>query len=242
MTEEKNPVPLSPSVEGGDQPEDRAVEVQTISPVATESNNGNPQQTEPEKNDAEPLPEQTISPEQAVAELENKYKETYDRLLRTAAELENVRRRSRRDADEAVIRGKTEVLRGILPVIDSIDLALKAAESNGSAEQILQGVEITHKQFLTATERFGLKPIESVGRAFDPNFHEAVAHIHSGDHPAGTIIEEMRKGYLLGDRLLRAAMVIVSKGPQAEAAAEEQSETESSAMEEVSTDEPANDL
>ena len=159
-----------------------------------------------------------------VAALEEKLKTTHERLLRTAADLDNFRKRARRDADEALARGRSDVLMEILPVLDSIDLALGTKDAEGSNESILEGVQMIKKQFLAATERFGLKEVESRGKAFDPNYHEAVAHIASPDHPAGQIVDEMRKGYLLGDKLLRAAMVVVSKGEQPPADAGGESE------------------
>ncbi len=153
------------------------------------------------------------SASERVLELEKRLKDERDRLLRTAADLDNTRKRAKRDIDDAVVRGRQEVLREILPVIDSVDLALSSADPQGSAQPILEGVEMVRRQFLSATERFGLRPIDSVGQAFDPNVHEAVSQIPSQGHPAGQIIQEMRRGYLLGERLLRAAMVIVSRGP-----------------------------
>ena len=157
--------------------------------------------------------EEVIDP---LEEAEKKIKETHDRLLRTAAELDNVRKRARRDVEEAVVRGRVEVLRDILPTIDSIDLALKSANPEGSAAGIIEGVEMVRKQFLVAMQRFGLQPVETAGARFDPAFHEAVAQLPSGEHAEGHVVEEMRKGYVLGDRLLRAAMVVVSAGPAAD--------------------------
>jgi molecular chaperone GrpE len=158
------------------------------------------------------------SPFEEMAALEDKLKSTHERLLRTAAELDNFRKRARRDVDEALARGRADVLMELLPVLDSIDLALGAKDADGANESIIEGVEMIKKQFLSATERFGLKAVESRDKGFDPNFHEAVAHVASPDHPAGQIVDEMRKGYLLGDKLLRAAMVVVSKGNAAPAA------------------------
>ncbi len=157
--------------------------------------------------------EEVLDPAEQIAELEEKVAATHDRLIRTAAELDNVRKRARRDVKEAASRGRVEVLREILPAIDSLELALRSADVEGAEGGIIEGVQMVHRQFLSITERFGLKPIESVNEVFDPNFHEAVAQISSEEHEAGQIVQEMRKGYLLGDRLLRAAMVVVSKGP-----------------------------
>ncbi len=156
--------------------------------------------------------QEVMDPVDEIAELENQLKSTQEKYLRGAADMDNLRKRSRRDVEEAGIRGRQEVLREILPVIDSIDLALNSAQPDGANTGIIQGVEMVRKQFLSATEQFGLKPIESVGQVFDPNFHEAVAQIPSDEVDAGLVLQEMRKGYILGDRLLRAAMVVVSKG------------------------------
>jgi hypothetical protein len=118
----------------------------------------------------------------------------------------------RRDVDEAVIRGRTEVLREILPVIDSIDMAIDTVKQSHDVDGIVEGVGMVKHQFLNATERFDLKSIQSVGHSFDPNFHEAVAQVDSEEMEVGQVLSEMRGGYMLGDRLLRAAMVVVSRG------------------------------
>ena len=152
------------------------------------------------------------TPEDSVSVLEEKLKATHERLLRTAADLDNFRKRSKRDVEDAFARGRADVLQEILPVLDSIDLALAHKETDGANESIFEGVQMIRKQFLSAAERFGLKEVESRGKSFDPNFHEAVAHVASPDCPAGQIVDEMRKGYMLGEKLLRAAMVVVSKG------------------------------
>jgi molecular chaperone GrpE len=146
-----------------------------------------------------------------VDELKDKLAVTHDRLLRTAAELDNFRKRARRDVEEAVQRGRTDVLMEVIPAIDSVDLALSSI-TDESQTGISEGLQMIKRQFLAAIERFGVKPIESRGRAFDPNHHEAVLQVHSDVHPAGLVVDEMRKGYLIGEKLLRPAMVTVSRG------------------------------
>ena len=155
---------------------------------------------------------EALEPEEQIAKLEQKLLEVQEKWLRSVAEMDNLRKRTRRDVEEALARGRTDVLREILPAIDSIDLALNTVDENTEIGGIVDGMEMVRKQFMSATERFGLKAVESQEKAFDPNFHEAVAQVESDAHGAGKIVEEMRKGYMLGDRLLRAAMVIVSKG------------------------------
>ena len=166
---------------------------------------------DPELEIAAPSDEAPVEAADPAVELQDKLSATHERLLRTAAELDNFRKRARRDVEEAQNRGRAEVLAEILPVIDSVDLALSSAADN-AGDGILEGLQMIKRQFLTAGERFGVKPVESRGAAFDPNVHEAVSQIYSPEHPAGQIVEEMRKGYLLGEKLLRAAMVVVSRG------------------------------
>jgi molecular chaperone GrpE len=150
-----------------------------------------------------------------IAQLEKKLADEHDRLLRTAADLDNFRKRARRDVEDAGVRGRIEVLGEILPTIDALDLALKNSADDISARALIDGVEMVRRQFLGSMARFGLKPIVCVGASFDPNFHEAVAQIPHPDVPTGTVIDEMRRGYMLGDRLLRASLVIVSSGAPA---------------------------
>jgi len=173
----------------------------------------------PEAAAAQPEPELEIAVEddqgETIAALEAKLAEEHDRLLRTAAELDNVRKRARRDVEDAAVRGRAEILSETLPTIDALDLALKNTDDSAPARATLEGVEMVRRQFLASMARFGLKPIDAVGAAFDPSFHEAVAQIPDAERPAGTVIEELRRGYLLGERLLRATLVIVSSGAPA---------------------------
>lgn len=159
--------------------------------------------------------EVVADPDEQLAALQAKLEEEHERLLRTAAELENFRKRARRDADDALARGRSEVLISILPALDSIDMALRSTTEDASAASVLEGVEMVRKQFLASMAPLGLKPIDTDGAGFDPAYHEAVAQMPSSDHEAGAVMEEMRKGYMLGDRLLRASMVVVSSGKPA---------------------------
>lgn len=159
-----------------------------------------------------------LDPMEQIAALEAQVAGERDRLLRTAAELDNVRKRARRDVADAEVRGRFEVLTELLPALDSLDLALGTSDPAGSAQRVLEGVEMVRRQFLAAMERFGMRPIEAGGARFDPAFHEAVAQRPSADHEDGMVIEELRKGYVLGERLLRASMVVVSSGAPAAAA------------------------
>lgn len=179
--------------------------------------------SENENNELEPVvetepqdPQDTAAvapPVDRVAQLEAQFLAERDRVLRLAADMDNLRKRSRKEVEEAVARGRAEVLLEILPVADSIDLALAPQPgTDASAAAVLEGVSMMRRQFLASVERFGVTPVEAVGKGFDPNVHEAVAQVHSDEHEIGRVVHEMRKGYVMGEKLLRPAMVVVSKG------------------------------
>jgi molecular chaperone GrpE len=143
----------------------------------------------------------------------NSLKEKY---LRSLADMDNLRKRCRRDIEEARLNGRKNVLEEVLPALDSVDLALKSIEPDGPNQMVYDGMLMVQKQFLSSMSKFGLKVVEADGAKFDPSLHEAVSYIPSFEVELGVIIEEMRKGYIIGDRLLRASMVVVSAGPPAE--------------------------
>ena len=136
-----------------------------------------------------------------------------DRLLRRQAEFENYRKRADRERNEYVQSASAELVRELLNVLDSFDLAIRNASSEGSAgEDMLRGLDLVYKQFLDTLGRFGLKAIEAKGQTFDPNFHQAISTVPSDEAPENTVVEEFRRGYTLNGKLLRAAMVSVSAG------------------------------
>ena len=136
-----------------------------------------------------------------------------DRLLRRQAEFENYKKRAERERSEYVQFASAELMRELLNVLDSFDLAIRNASSDGSAgEEMLRGLDLVYKQFLDTLGRFGLKAIEAKGQSFDPNFHQAISTVQSNDVAENTVVEEFRRGYTLNGKLLRAAMVSVSAG------------------------------
>jgi len=147
-------------------------------------------------------------------ELDNLKKERdslYDRLLRKQAEFENYKKRIEREKSEYVQFASSELMKELLNALDSFDLALQNAAKDGTgAENTLRGFELIYKQLQDTLARFGLKPIETRGRKFDPNFHQAVSTEVWNDIEENTIVQELRKGYTLNGRLLRPAMVSVS--------------------------------
>lgn len=143
-----------------------------------------------------------------------------DQLLRLRADFENFRKRTVREKDETYRRASENIILDLLPVLDNLSLGLKAAQDHGADETFIQGYQMVADQLMTTLQGFGLKPIEAVGTALDPAFHDAIANVPSDDHDEGIVVSETQKGYCLGERLLRAARVVVSCGPQALEAAE----------------------
>jgi molecular chaperone GrpE len=135
-----------------------------------------------------------------------------DKYLRLAAEFENYKRVTQREQREQIRFGNEQILRELLPVLDNLERAIRSAKENGEGEALVQGVELTLKQLTEALAKFGVRPIASVGEPFDPTRHQAVAQVESAEVAANMVVEEFQKGYLLHDRLLRAAMVSVSMG------------------------------
>jgi molecular chaperone GrpE len=133
-----------------------------------------------------------------------------DRLLRTAADFDNYRKRIDRERRELSEFAAADLILELLPIVDNIERALEAP-APPEAEGFRTGIEIIHRQVIDALRRRGVKPIEALGADFDPNFHQAVIHEASADHREGEVMQELQRGYLLGDRLLRPAMVKVAK-------------------------------
>src|SRR5258708_5348454 len=137
-----------------------------------------------------------------------------DQLLRTAADYDNFRKRSRRELEDAQKRGREELLRELLPVFDNLERAVVHAGQASDAKAVADGVGMVLKQFVDTLGRIGIKRIVAVGNAFDPTQHEAIQQIETDEHPAGTIVADVQPGYAIGDKPLRAAMVVVAQPPQ----------------------------
>lgn len=146
-----------------------------------------------------------------LSALEAEKKEEHDRLLRVAADLENLRKRQRREVDDARNDTKMRVLKEILPVADNLERALQVSTGEGESAAVLDGVRLVQRQFLQALERLEVSPIEAELQPFDPNLHEAISQQESAEHPPGTVIAVLQRGYKSGDRLLRPSLVVVAK-------------------------------
>jgi molecular chaperone GrpE len=138
--------------------------------------------------------------------------ENYDRLLRVSAEFENYKKRTVREMADFKKFANQSLFRDLLPIIDNLELAIKAAAEapDGKDACLLDGVELTRKEILKVFENFHVEPIDALGKPFDPNFHEAVMREESDEHPENTVVNELQRGYLMHDRLLRPAMVVVA--------------------------------
>jgi molecular chaperone GrpE len=140
-----------------------------------------------------------------------------DRLLRALAETENVRRRSEREKQEASQYAVTKFARDMVAIADNFARAIaalpadKLAEADPQIKAVIEGVEVTERQLLSTLERHGVKVIDTDGAKFDPNLHQAIAEVAGEGRPAGTVVNVVQTGYLIGDRLLRPAMVTVAR-------------------------------
>jgi molecular chaperone GrpE len=148
--------------------------------------------------------------EAKIAALEKDKKDNWDRYLRTAADLENLRKRQRREVDDAKLESKGRVLKEMLPVVDNLERAIEHATVQAGTNPIVEGVQLVLRQFLTAFERLEVTPVEAAGQPFDPNLHEAISQQESDAAP-GTVVQVLQRGYKSGDRLLRPALVVVAK-------------------------------
>lgn len=137
--------------------------------------------------------------------------EYYDRLLRTTAEFDNYRKRIERERRDLSDTVAADVVQDLLPVLDDLERALQVPATSDEAEAYRKGFEIIQRQLLDALRKRGVRPIDVIGADFDPLYHEAVAHEPSETHRGGEVIGELRRGYMLGDRLLRPSMVRVAK-------------------------------
>jgi molecular chaperone GrpE len=141
-----------------------------------------------------------------------------DAWLRTAADFDNFRKRTRREIEDARRGGREDLIRALLPVFDNLERALQSAQRTSDVKAMAEGLKMVERQFVDALGREGITRVPTVGHPFDPTVHEAIQQVESGDHVPGTVLAEVQPGYTQGDRLLRAAMVVVAK-PKADAGA-----------------------
>lgn len=164
------------------------------------------------------MPETQGEAPDPVAELAKEAAELKDRLLRTLAEMENLRRRTEREVADARVYGVTNFARDIVGVADSMERAMKALDdgirdkADAGVKALLDGVELTERELLKVLEKHGVTKLEPKGQKFDPNMHQAMFEMPDPSVPAGMVVQVVQPGYKIGERVLRPAMVGVSKG------------------------------
>jgi molecular chaperone GrpE len=186
------------------------------------------------ENSAEPIAVPTEGPEQpvhqdesaplklalqAVDALKEENAQLKDKLLRTMADMENLRKRLEREKAEATLYAASNFARDLLSVADNFSRAVAAVtpEQRATADEmssnLLTGIEVTERELMNVLERHGIRRIEAIGQKFDPHMHQAMFEVPTADHPAGTVVQVMQNGYAIGTRCLRPALVGVAKAP-----------------------------
>ena len=174
--------------------------------------------TKEAKADAEPILELTPpTPEERITAIEGEKAEIYDRMLRIAADFDNWKKRARRDQADGEMQAKESVLRDFLEIVDSLERAtiVWADGKEIDAKSVRDGVDLVLRQFRSKLERYDVKPMEATGVPFDPRMHEAVSQVPSATVTPGLVLHELQKGYLIGEKLLRPAMVVVAAASSA---------------------------
>lgn len=151
--------------------------------------------------------EEALDPEKLAADLA----ELNQRFLRTAADFENYKRRTAQEKDDLLKYSNAKLMAELLPVLDNFQLALKSPAESVEAQNVVKGVEMIYRQMLQTLEAAGMAKIEAVGQPFDPNLHEAIMQVDDDTVPEDTVVEELRAGYMLKERVIRPSMVKVSK-------------------------------
>ena len=172
-------------------------------------------QNKPEKTDPVEVDDPMKDLEAQLEAKEQEAKENYDRLLRVSAEFENYKKRTSRELEEFRKFANQSLIKELLSVVDNLELAMNSTNGHKTIDQgLLQGLDMTHTEILKVFEKFNVKPIEAKGQIFDPTFHEAVMQEETDEFDENTVINELQKGYLIHDRLLRPSMVVVARASE----------------------------
>jgi molecular chaperone GrpE len=141
-----------------------------------------------------------------------------DNWLRSAADFDNFRKRSRKDIEDARRNGREDLLKAVLPVFDNLERAIQSAQRSTDVKAVSDGLSMVQRQFVESLAREGIARVPTVGHAFDPSVHEAIQQVETSDHEPGTVLAEVQPGYKQGERLVRAAMVVVAKAKSSDGA------------------------
>ncbi len=153
----------------------------------------------------------TSAKDKEIQKLKKEIEELKDKYLRQVAEFENFRKRKEREMEEFWRKANADLILKLLPILDDIERSLESARRDQNFEALVEGIEMIYKTFLKVLEAEGVTPISAVGQEFDPEYHEALMQVEKEDVPPNTVVEEHQKGYLIGNKILRPAKVIVSK-------------------------------
>ena len=174
----------------------------------------------PEADDAKDNRKESVRAlEEKLDEAKQEAAQSHDRFLRAAADFENYKKRTSREMEDLRKYANESLLRDLLAAVDNLERAIQSSndgDRNGDSGGIVEGVEMTLKEMLKILDKYQVKPITAVDQPFDPAFHQAFMTEESGDHTENTVLKEFQKGYTLHDRLLRPAMVVVSKSKSGE--------------------------
>lgn len=165
----------------------------------------------------EPGEETAPQPVDPLAGAQAEIAKMRDQLLRTAADFDNFRKRSRREIEETQRKAREDMLRDLLPVFDNLERAAEHAKSTTDVQALSQGIELVMRQFTDTLARLRVERVATVGQPFDPALHEAIQQLETTEYPPGAIAHEVQAGYRIGERLLRPALVIVAKTPSGSA-------------------------
>jgi molecular chaperone GrpE len=141
-----------------------------------------------------------------------------DAWMRSAADFDNFRKRARKEVEEARRNGREDLLRAVLPVFDNLERAIQSALRSKDVKAVADGLAMVQRQFVEALGREGIARIPTVGHPFDPSVHEAIQQLETSEHAPGTVLAEVQPGYMQGERLMRAAMVVVAKPKEGDGA------------------------
>lgn len=175
--------------------------------LKTEETAADESETEVEETDPVKILEKELSKAKDAAAA------SHDRLLRATAEFDNYKKRSERELGDFRKFANESLIKELLPVMDNLERAIESSAGEAAAASIVEGVDMTLKEIYKVLEKFNLKSLESEGKPFDPNFHQAVMQEETDEMPDNTVLKVMQKGYILHDRLIRPAMVVVAKAP-----------------------------
>jgi molecular chaperone GrpE len=150
-------------------------------------------------------------PADPIAEAKAEAARMKDQWVRTAADFDNYRKRARKEVEDSRKSGREDLLKDLLPVFDNLERAIQSAQRATEIKPVADGLAMVVKQFVDVVGRAGITKVATVGVSFDPQVHEAIQQVETDEHPPGTVVSEIQAGYMQGERLVRAAMVVVAK-------------------------------